>query len=293
MEAVGRSVNSTGGIPELDMNTIPEFKPVERIAYVHDVSVGMSKFDSSFVKFFLKDCHGDTVMATLFDVQDVLRGVKVAAFKHKAVKFMCVAQEFHGRLSLTIDGAIGIQVYDGPFDYDKFIGSVNYDFTQLHGAYIHAGMDVSVDGWNRCSIEELGKGRYGAYCRMVQLAFSHIYPYVCTDELNEELLSCFSVTADAYFRYLSKKQNTEVIGSLGIYEQINRVSVQYSESDSKLLYVDCIAAVAGTDKPKHFYAHLIKSAFDSAKTSLAMEIQFNSMPLGTKAYVGGVEISKY
>lgn len=298
MVSVGRSMKDESKANYLDMRKIPELKPVTRLAYVHDVNVGTTKYDSGFVKFYLKDCNADVVTAILFDVENfMMSGINAAAFKHKAVEFKCVAQEFRGRLSLVIDSRDGIKVYNGPFEYEKFIGRVDYSLTMLESACCECGEwdGIDTNEWLRCSIDELGRGRTGAFGRLVELAYSSIAPVVnsLNKKESDEMLSAFVVTSDYYFRYLRQKQNTDVIGTLGIYKFLSQVSQRYSESDSKLVFLDCLSAVAGSDKPKHLYAHLIKNAFDNARLTMQMQLQFTSMPLGTKAYVGGVELSKY
>ena len=129
MEFVGKSTN---GIQLLDMQHIPEMTTVERIAYVYDVSLGVSKLEDGFVKFFLKDCNAAVTTAVMFNVEKFFEsGMKASAFKGKPIRFKCMAQEFNGRLSLVIDGNYGVSIYDGPFEYERFIGKLDSDVVSV------------------------------------------------------------------------------------------------------------------------------------------------------------------
>lgn len=296
MEYVGKSITEEQTIPYLDMQKIPELKEVQRIAYVHDVTYGTSRNDSGYVRFFLKDCNGNTTIAMLFDVEDfMMSGIKIAAFKHKPVVFKCVVQEHRGKLSLILSGKEGVRIYDGPFDYNRFIGSVEFSSVAMQDCILSMGVDAQISRWDTTAIEELARGKYGAYNRVVELAFGALSPVIYGMEENagKELLDTFLITAEYYFRYLKDKQSTDVIGTLGIYSYLYTISQRYHDNNNKLLYLDALSAVVGSDKPKHLYAHLIKNAFENAKTTLVLQQQFDVIPMGTKTFVGGVELSKY
>lgn len=297
MESLGRSVNESK-VKYLDMNSIPEFTSVQRIAYVHDVSIGMTKMESGFVKFFLKDCNANLTTAILFDVEDFLfSGVNATAFKHKPVIFRCIAQDYKGRLSLVIDGKEGISVYDGDFDFDRFIGREQYSMAALEKCMPEYGIDAELpfSEWASCSIEELSRGKVGAYNRLVELAFGTLEPILNTLPFDEakKLLTVFITVADYNYQYMKTKRHTDVIGNLGVLPLLNRLSNKMDGDDNKILCQDALSSVAGLNKPKHLYAHLIKNAFENAQQTLCLQTQFNAMPFGAKAYAGGVELSKY
>ena len=190
MESYGRSINDAKVAKYLDMNGIPEAVAVDRLAYVHDVSLGNTKYGDGFITFFLKDCNAKIVTARLFNVADaMMSGMSIAGFKHKPVQLRCVAQEFNGSLSLIIDGVSGISVYDGEFDFDRFIGRVNSDLTEVEAA----GVEVD-SAWKRIPVEGIADGKLGGYARVVELAFGCIKPF-----MNEEMAGIFSEVANYYF----------------------------------------------------------------------------------------------
>lgn len=306
MLSVGNSLNnviSKDAELYLDMSNIPEYKLIERVAYVHDVVLKTSKYDSGFATFILKDVHANTVAARLFDVEDfMLSGVKATAFKHKPVKFKCTVQEFNGALSIIIDGKTGISLWDGEFDYARFIGKVDFNLQRPMSNLIERFGAENLEGfmstgtypkeWETTSLEALCNGRVGAYAKFAEIVIKCIAPLL-TQENATEMLSVLSVTLEHYFNYLKKRQATDFIGTLSAFDDLNYVNNKYSESNNKLLYLDTLMAVIGTEKPLHLYAHTILSAFNYAKTALNLRTKFEGMPLGTKTFIGGVELSKY
>ena len=287
----------------LDMNNVPEYKLIERVAYVHDVVLKTSKYDSGFATFILKDVNANTVAARLFDVEDfMLSGIKATAFKHKPVKFKCTVQEFNGTLSIIIDGKTGISLWDGDFDYARFIGKVNFSLERPINSLIERFGSENLEGfmstgtypkeWETASLEALCNGRVGAYAKFAEIVVKSIAPLL-TQENASDLLSIMSVTLEHYFEYLKKRQATDFIGTLSAFDDLNYVNNKYSESNNKLIYLDALMAVIGTEKPLHLYAHTVSAAFTYAKTVLNLRTKFEGMPLGTKTFIGGVELSKY
>lgn len=304
IQSLGNSLGKPVNELYLDMKRIPELVPVERVAYVHDVKLGSTKFDTGFITFYLKDINSTIVAARLFDVEDfMMSGVKVAAFKHKPVIFKCVAQEFRGALNLTIDGSAGIRVYDGEFDAQKFVGAVSYDFTLMRdyvaGCKLPDVKFLSDDGmlrvpteWVRNPLESIGDGRIGAYARFVEIAFSCVAPFL-NDDTKDDVVQAFLIAAQYYYKYLKEEQNVKMIGKLNAYKYFAQFNVAYADSDNLLLYQDVFSAVVGISKPMHLYSHLIKNAFDYAKQMLYLSIKYESQPVATQISVGGVDLSKY
>lgn len=302
MESLGRSINSgngSNGIEYLNMNSIPEFRTVERVAYVHDVSLGVTKLEDGFVKFYLKDCNANLTTAVMFGVEEfALSGMKATAFKHKPIKFKCVAQEFKGRLSLVIDGASGVSLYDGPFEYEKFIGVIKSDCEFMKNTMGDCGIEFNSANfieWTKTPLEEIGRGRIGGYAKVAEIAFAECYragTLLPPEEL-KSFLSVFNTVSDFYFRYIKKRQTLEIIDTLNAYPFMTQIAQKLSDDDTKTLCMDAFSALVGIDTPKHLFAHLIEDAFNTAKKSLVLILQYEAMPLGSKNFVGGVELSKY
>lgn len=296
MESLGNSAKNESVQKYLNLSTMPEFKPFECLAYVHDVSLGVSKFDSGFIRFFVKDCKANITTATLFDVENfLLSGIDAMAFKHKAVKLTAVAQEYRGRKTLIIDGVKGITLYDGEFDYSKFVGRVDYDLTGVESMVERTGISLDTGEWLAEPIDTLMKGRNGGYCRLIEVVGGILQSVAggMSDKDVKELETAFMVVANYYYRYLKRFQHLEGIGELGVYSLVNQLNAQYNGDDSVTVYIDALLAVTGAAKPRHLIAHVISNAFTMAKQTLELTVAFETVPMGMKCYVGGVELSKY
>lgn len=277
----------------LDLNNVREFVEEEYLAYVQDVVIGETRYNDGFIKFFLKDCNSNVVVARLFNVEDfMLSGVNTAAFKRKPVVFRGVAQPFNGSISLVISGKYGIKVYDGEFDYSRFIGSVKSNLLPFYDALANADIEYSPNPeWETMSLGNVAGGRAGGFAKLVEVSFGCIAPFV--QEEDKELVPAFYVTMEHYYRYLKDKQSTSVVGYLDTYDYAMQINAKYSEDNSKLLYLDAFNSVVGSKKPRHFYAHLIKNAVDFATVNLGLQIRFSTQLLATTSSIGGVELSKY
>lgn len=278
----------------LDMKHIQECCELTKIAYVHDISFGQTKYQDGFIKFFLKDCNSEIVVARLFRPENfMLSGVNAASFKHKPVIFKCVAQAFNGSLSLVLCGDPAIQVYQGEFDYKQFIGQAEFDLSALQQFYNEIDPDwVPPVKWGTSSVDSILNGKAGGFARLAECAFSCLIPFLTENNANE-LLPSFVIAMENWFDYIQIAQNTEVVGSLPAYDILQTISTRYCNDNNKLLYLDCTRAVIGTDKPMHFFAHLIKDAVTYSKKMLQLSDKFSTQLLGTKCFTGGVELSKY
>ena len=301
MMALGHSINeaSEGKNQQyLDIMKLKEFEEISTIAYVHDVSIGRTKAETGFVKLYLKDCNSKVITATLFDVEDfTMSGVNVTQFKHRPVRLLCIVQEFRGQLSLIIDGKNGIQLYDGEFDYDQFIGRLDSNLESLEKDLnvIGCKYTVDTDAWRNSLLDNLAGGSYGAYARLVEYAYDTVSGYVKYMSVaeREDVLKSFAITAEYYYRYLQKQQKLSVVGTVAVYPFIQEIMQITDGDDSKTVILDVFGAVVGLSEPKHLYAHLIKNAFDTANTTIRLQSRYKSMVVGTTTRIGGAELSKY
>lgn len=274
----------------LNLKKIREYKEDEYVAYVHDVSIGETRYNDGFVKFFLKDCNSNIVIARLFNVEDfMLSGVNAAAFKHKPVIFRGIAQVFNGSISIVISGKTGIKVYDGDFDYSKFIGKLEVDLSDLEKAASSLGFSLP-NQWFTVPLGNLACGKVGGFAKIVEVSHNCLKTFL---EGEPQLLPIFLVTMDYWHRYLKSKQNTEVFDYLDSYDYAMQINTRFADDDNKMIYLDAFNAVIGAKKPRHLFAHLIKNAVDFAISNVSLQIKFDSQVLATTCSVGGVELSKY
>jgi hypothetical protein len=301
MVSLGRSINVNGVEQKyLNMKTIPEYQPVECIAYVHDVKLSTTRYDVGFATFILKDVNSNLVSARLFDLENyMLSGYKASEFKHKPVVFTCTAQEFNGQISLVIDQAKGISVWDGEFDAQRFVGIMDssfYTITEKHWDSSVVAMieETPFRKWQSSILEQLCSGKIGGFAKYAEVVFSAIEPYL-TKDYKDDLMKCYLVTMDYYFQFLRDREKSEVVGDISAYKYLNAITTKYDGSDMKNLYLDCFGALVGINKPMHLFSHVISNASQYAKNTLRLFVKFDSIPFGSKVQVGtgGVELSNY
>lgn len=284
-------------LPYLDMNSIQECIPLTALAYVSDASTGISKLDTGFVTFYLKDVNSNLVTARLFNVADfMLSGVKVSTFRHKPVKVKFVVQEFRGNPSLVIDGVHGIEVYHGDFDYECFIGSIHVDTAELE----FIGKNIFGEEWalpaeyQYFSTDTVAKGRVGGFLKIFSMALCTLKGYADLTGLEySELCTVFYRSMEAYYEVLRSQTVYDNLHALKKYEVFHRIRERYASDDSSYLIVDTVSSVLGYNKPLHFISHLICDAVTSAIKGLDLLYVNNSLPLGAKICTGGGELLKY
>ena len=294
MNSLSENVTETA---YLDILNLAEYQEATALAYVQDVRVGITKFDSGFVTFYLRDVNANVITARLFDVADfMMSGVNANAFKGKAVKLTFICQIFNGTKQLVISGTSGIEVYSGEFDYSRFIGEIKCDTSILESV----GKSCFGNDWNLLaeykyfSCDSLGKGRVGAFIKIFDLALSSLSSYTDFDNLDvKELYYTFFSSMQEYFYLLKNKKTYADISSLLIYDVMSKISSKYDGRDEKLLIIDTVRALSGFEKPLGLIPKLIYDAVTMAKKHVDLILVNNTLPIGTSVNVGGDSLLKY
>jgi hypothetical protein len=290
-------VNGENQADYLDITQLVEGKVYTKIALVTSATPGTTKQQSGFAKFYLKDVNSNIVCARLFDVKDfAFCGIKLSSFKNRPVRLKFVAQEFNGSLSLVIDGAFGIEAYNGAFDYSRFIGKMEYgDEEIVQTGKIIFGDDWSLNPeWGTASLDNIGQGRVGAFMKVFELAFATISGYYNISGIDSKCLAkVLFTTMETLF---VTKRNSNVYGVLEStknFDYLTSINAKWMGDSLRGVIMDASKAMAGISKPSHIYSHLVLSAINSAITNVNLILVNNSMVLGTSSYVGGVSLSKF
>ena len=281
----------------LDVSALAEGMVYTKVAYVQSVSTGLQKNAAGFITFYLKDCNANLITARLFNVEDfMLSGVKGSALAKHPVKITFVPQEFNGRMSLVIDGKIGVELYTGEFDYKRFTGSVDVDLTKAEAI----GKACMPEDWelnpmySTASFDYVGQGRAGAFASIFNSALVTVSGYCALPGVNKEsLLTVFFNAMEQYFQILMNRQKLSAFGNFEDFKFINSVSVKFSSDDNCMCIVDTVKALSGASKPLGYEAALIKNAVDGAMFALNASLALQSVPFGTKTMVNGVDVLKY
>lgn len=281
-------------VPYLDMRGIQEYVPLKAVAYLTDGKAGLTKMDSGFVTFYLKDVNANTVVGRMFDVKDFLvSGVNIAMLKKKPVQISFVAQSFNGSISLIVDS---LEVYTGKFDYNKFIGEIKYDVSAaVETGRELFGRDWDIPAvWKHASFEEFGKGRIGGFVKVFEIAFGTLSMFTGLSSVSrEEFIQTFYNSMKEYFNLLTFRAKMDNLQSLTIHDMLHELCRAYGEEE-KLLIADTVKALAGLSKPLHLYSHLICLAVGSARQAVDLSIMYETLPTGSKISLGGgADLLKY
>lgn len=282
----------------LRLSDLTEGLPYTKIAYVLNSDARVSKTNSGFAKFFLKDVDANVVSAFLFDVKDfVFSGLKISQFKGKAVKVNFVPQVFNGRYSLVIDGELGIQEYTGEFDRKRFVGEIKYfaDTIIKLGKLVY-GEDWEIPPEYRISaFDSIGQGKSGAFLKMMEIAAGSLVTYRTMLGNGDflVLLKVFFAVMEAEHKVLKCKQNTEIMEDVGIFSVFESLSRKYREDAHFHIILDAVKSVCGYGSGKSLYSHLVLNAIEQAGYNIDLVLTNNTLIVGAATKVGGVDLLKY
>lgn len=280
----------------LDMTAVSDGMRYTKVAYVSSVSTGFQKNEYGFVTFYLKDVNANIVQARLFNVADfMLSGVKASAMKNHPVKLTFVVQEFNGRLSLVIDGKEGIEVWDGEFPYEKFIGKVDMDTSTVCALGQKFIPNFEFDSrWSSASFDRIAQGRAGSFAKLFELGLSSICGMEGLVGIDvKELVSVYFIAMQYYFNVLLQHQKLDKFDTFNDHKVLYDIENVYQNDERRMVILDTVKALVGLAKPYGFTACVIKRAVENASFVLNTAYQLNSAPIGTKVTVGGVDVLKY
>lgn len=282
-------------IEYLDTNALVLNTLYTRLAFVTGATTGLSKLEQGFVTFYLKDCNANIVSARLFNVADwVNSGINALQFKKRPVKVRFVAQEFNNRTSLVIDGVEGIELWNGDFDYNKFIGKVEYNAEALDKLYTKIlGYSLPI-AYSSTSLHQLASGRIGALPKVIELVSNYLMalgdlPDCKVDELLEIYLHVMTV----YGNILIQTEKYENLSTNMLFDLLATANMQFRDNENYDIIMDTVRALVKVSKPGHLYANIIQKAMDLAVSTVNMAVTSSNMILGAKTTVGGGELLKY
>lgn len=287
----------TPEIPYLDITELQEGLTYDRVALVTSADPGLTKQNSGFARFFLKDVNSNVVCARLFDVRDFATcGVQLTSFRNKPVKLKFIAQEFNGSMSLIIDGSEGISLWDGEFDTAKFVGRINYDLTNILavGKSIFGDDWVPNPEWETASIDSIGQGRVGAFMRVFDMSLAKLMGFTGISGVQtKDLMKTFYVAIEALFNAKKNINRYGVLEPVKSFDHLVFLNQKYNSDELRGVLLDTVKSIMGLGKPTHLYSHLVLRAINGSINDLELVLRNNAMVLGTSTIVGGVSLSKF
>lgn len=270
-------------------------KKYTKVAYLTNVSMGTQKNEFGFVTFYLKDCEGNLITAKLFNVADfMMSGINVTMMRKHPVELTFVVQEFNG-ISLVIDGDKGIQVWDGDFPFEKFLGVVEVDTSTIEGVGSQVIQDYKLNAMMRtASLDGIAQGRAGGFLKIFDMALAQICGCNNIVGLNfQDLVFVFYNTMELYFEVLMQRQKVNNFEDMFDDEILHNARMKFKGDERMLPIVNSLRILIGNVKPVGIEDFIIKHAVDTALTTLNAAYQLNITPTGMRTNVGGVSLLKY
>lgn len=270
-------------------------KKYTKIAYLSNVSLGTQKNEYSFATFYLKDYEGNLITAKLFNVADaMLSGVNMTLMRKHPVELTFVVQEFNG-ISLVIDGATGINVWEGDFPYAQFLGTVDVDVSTLVGVgqKVIPGFEINAL-MKTASLDGIAQGRAGGFLKVFDMALAQMCGYNNMVGINfDDLIFVFYNTMELYFEVLMQRQKLNNFDDMLDYEILHNARVKFLNDERMMPIINSLRALISNTKPAGIEDFIIKHAVETAVTTLNAAYQLNVTPVGIHINVGGVSLLKY
>lgn len=292
---------NTCEIPLLDVSCLAEGQNIECLAYVQSCNVKSNRLGQPFVTFYLKDRNAIVIAARLFDAGENAKFAQ--AFARHPVHLFAQVQIYNGSYSLIINGDSGISIYNGTFDYTRFIGQYEVDLSGAENIYTQVmGEAMPSELYVNLSVDFLGSGKVGAFAKIYDMALASISFIDNVPGINmTELYKVFFCVMHKYFLILERYNKIGPLERLKLYEEYSTV---HFDANLDLQIVDTLRGLVENTKPLHLYSHIINGAVNQANKTLQL-IENNSVLVpGTKMSlfltdlfgeraIGGVDLFKY
>lgn len=296
---------SDTSVRNLNLDSLIVGEEVDCVAYVMSVDLRMAKTEKGFAVFYLKDENANVVVARLFDVADYMNsGSTALAFEGKPIRFCAKVQEFGGSISLVINGAVGVTLYTGDFDYKRFIGTVSSDLAMAEQLYtkLFYGDQLPVALYQNFGIKFLAQGRIGAFARLLEITLGSVLSAAELPGVDlEKLAKVFFLVMKEYYSILITYETQGHLVRMLLYK--NYAGVAAMCGDLSVFVIDTLQAMFEGKKPQSLYANIITEWLTSSLHMLNLVYGASTIPNGAKSRVfltdflgnqsGGVEVLKY
>ena len=290
-------VNKEVELHYLDLSKLEVGQQYSKVAYLLNYKTGLTQLEEGFYTFYLKDCNANVTVARLFNVEQFIEsGLKVMALAHKPVRINFIAQSYAGSISLVLTD---IELYEGDFDYDLFIGKladakqsllfVSKVLSKLKGNEI-----MLPSNYADVPVSRIAGGRCGGYASLLRMATQRLLSYEKLPGINLSVLfSVFNAVQDRYFNYLRKLDTIDVLNKAQKMQEVQSCYNKYSGDDNLSIIVDTFTAIIGLGKAEHLYANLICNAIKDSIRDMDTIYTYNVMVLGATKEVGDLLLVKY
>lgn len=264
---LGQLGDNSRSFSALDARTFVEGVQMTATCLVSKVGSGIDRNDSGFFTFYVKDVHANVYAARLFNAENFIENGFIAkSLENKPVKLIFIPQIFNGSWSLITEC---IENYSGEFDYESFRGRITTDAALIEFKHKTVfGNDVPPDYYT-AAFNGICNGKCGGFMKLIESVAADLKNYTHVNGVNEnDLYSIFFYTVKAYFAYLRKKEEFELVNQTYLLQVLMKIDAETEGHSMHSQIMDSCRAILGLGTPEHVLSHLIYNSFKHEENAL-------------------------
>lgn len=261
---------SNKSIRNLNSKVFIEGQTMQALALVVGVSSGLTKKEEGFYTFMVKDENAKVFPARLFNVMDFVdSGLIASSLNSKPVEITFIPQIFNGSWSLIVKD---IQLHDGVFDYESFLGKIRTDSSYVDSKYNVAFPDeVSNPEYAIASFLEICGGRCGGFLRLMNNCAHDVENLLDSlDYTKQEVYQVFFCTFDCYYELLKQKKQYSILNPTELLNVLARMDARTKNLNMHLQIMDSCRAILGLGAPSDVLAHVIHNYIQTEEKNLEL-----------------------
>lgn len=281
MNLNGDYVDSVGG-RELNVKTFAEGCIMTAVCLVTKAYAGLTKQESGFFTFYVKDVNANVFPARLFNVNDFIKkGYIAKSFENKPVTIKFTPQIFKGSWSLLVEDIVP---YSGDFDYESFRGKVSTDSSILDNKYYLVNPDGA--GYNpeykTVAFNSICGGKCGGFFKLITSVAKNLENYSnnIPGVTSKELYTVFFYTVEVLYTKYKLMEEFEILNQTDLFNALLRVESKCVGDSMHSVIMDSCRAIIGFGTPQHLIAHLIYNQIQQECYSLELIEKNNALAKG-------------
>ena len=275
-------ISSTNkAVRNLNAKVFVEGQTLQALALVVGVSSGLTKKEEGFYTFMVKDEEAHIFPARLFNVANFIEnGLIASALKNKPVEIIFVPQIFNGSWSLIVKD---IQLFDGIFDYESFLGKIRTDSTFVDSKYnVAFPNEVTDPEYGVVSFLEICGGKCGGFLRLMSNCAHDLENIVNSlDYTKQEIYQVFFCTFECYYALLKYKEQFHIVNPTDLFGVLNKIDVKTKDLPVHLQIMDSCRAILGFGKPSDILSHIIYNYIETEHKALDLIETYSIMARGS------------
>lgn len=260
-------------LKESDFNGVGE---ITKVAYVSDVSSGISKNGDFFITLFLKTEDGLTISSKIFNHKMILENaLDLQSLKGKFIRATGMPGVYMNMYSFIISGLEEIELskVENLEHFLKPNENLEEEFKELRG---NLGQDVP-EVFKIRTYSSIDNGRIGSY-----VSFCNSWVKQCLSlnwllekEQVTEMVKVLYTVIIKYEQYLQRINELDFITSIEKRQILPKISDDISHED--IIIDDCLGAIMGIGEPNHLISHIIFKSFTLSKNMEELKKSWTAM----------------